>query len=150
MASRNCFSNCIKSHDFLCIFPSNEWRNYVGPPNPKNDEIVLSYKALLPDVTSTFTSPPYLLSFLFLLMCLGRKIPIRRVCHAQIAICDCITISSSSSQNLTLAHFPSKLQGGGKRVLRKPRGDSSQGHALWKEGSRKPCGRFDLSQGWSL
>lgn len=122
MASQNCFSNCIKTHDFLCIFPSNEWRNYVGPQNTKSNEIVLSYKAVLADVTSTFTSPPYLLSFLFLLVCPGRKIAIRGVCHAQIAICDCITISSSRSQNLTLGHFPSKLRGGGKRVSRKPRG----------------------------
>lgn len=107
MASQNCFSNCIKTHDFLLIFPSNEWRNYVGPQNTNNDEIVLSYKAVLPDVRSTFTSPPYLLSFLFLLMCPGRKIPTRGVCHAQIAIC--ITTSSSRSQNLTLGHFLSKL-----------------------------------------
>lgn len=83
---------------------------------------MLSYKDVLPDVMRTFISPPYDLSFLFPPACLGRKKPIRGVCHAQIAICDCITTTSSMSQNLTLGHFPSKLEGGGKRVPRKQGG----------------------------
>lgn len=123
MASRNCFSNCIKTHDFLCIFPSNEWRNYVGPQNTKNDEIVLSYKAVLPDVTSTFTSLPYLLSFLFFLMCLqAGKFPSGKTVMPRLPSVTASPLSSSRSQNLALGHFSSKLQGGGKRVPRKPRG----------------------------
>lgn len=143
MASRNCFSNCLKTHGFLCIFPSNEWRNYVGPQNTKNDEIVLSCKAVLPDVTGTFTSPPYLLSFLFLLMHPGRKIPIRSLscpdCHLWLQH----HYLPAGAKILLSVIFQISWEGL-ERGSQESQGGSSKGHALWKERSRSPYERFSL------
>lgn len=91
------------------------------------------------------SSPPFVLSFLFLLACRGRKKPTRGVCRAQIAICHCIATSSSVSQNLTLVIFRVSWKGV-ERGSKESKGASSQGHALQKEVGRTPNGRFNASK----
>lgn len=146
MASQNCFSNFIKSHGFLHLFPSNMMRlgKWHWPPKYKGGNWAVLQRC------SPWCHEDLHLSTLCLKLSIppcvsGQESPSGEFVMHRLPPVTASPHLPAWAKILLLVTFQVNWKGA-ERGSQESKGASSQGHALWKEVGRKPYERLNTGR----